>query len=122
MHHPPLIKFFVEKRETTQLVEFARRSAGLEQDFRVLHSGWARKTVPFDTEKVLSQLARIDVANRNNVLSGAIQSKHFGRIYEYPHAIYHLRDVRKDGAYWIAVMAQLLSSFILQNKDLKYMQ
>jgi 2-polyprenyl-3-methyl-5-hydroxy-6-metoxy-1,4-benzoquinol methylase len=97
MHNLPLIKSFVEKRETTQLVELARRSAEQEQDFRVLHSGWARKTVPFDTEKVLSQLARIDAANGNYVLSGVIQSKHFSRIYEYPYAAYHLRDVRKDG-------------------------
>ena len=28
----------------------------------------------------------------------------------------------KMGAYWIAVVAQLLSIFILQNKDLKYIQ
>jgi hypothetical protein len=92
-----LINSFVEKRETTQLVELARRSAEQEQDFCVLHSGCARKTLPFDTEKVLSQLARIDVANGNYVLPGVIQSKHFSGIYEYPYAACHLKDVRKNG-------------------------
>jgi SAM-dependent methyltransferase len=97
MHHVPMIKSFVEKRETAQLVEIARKSAERVQDFSILHSGWARKTMPFETEKVLSELAKIDVANGSYILPGVIQSKHFSRIYEYPYAAFHLSDVRKDG-------------------------
>jgi hypothetical protein len=43
-----LINSFLEKREKNALGELALRSADQEQDFRVFHSGWERKTVPFE--------------------------------------------------------------------------
>jgi SAM-dependent methyltransferase len=97
LHHLPLIKSFVEKREMTRLVGLARSSAEREQDFSVLHSGWARKTVPFDTENIQARLASIDRVNGYKLREGVLPSSHWSRIYEYPYAAYQLRNVRKGG-------------------------
>ncbi|MGA2681834.1 MAG: class I SAM-dependent methyltransferase [Candidatus Bathyarchaeia archaeon] len=97
LHHLPLIKSFVKKREITRFVGLARSSAERKQNFIVLHSGWARKTNSFDTENVLSKLANIDKINRTYILPGVLQSSHWSRIYEYPYAAYQLRDTKKGG-------------------------
>lgn len=97
LHHLPLIKSFVEKREMTRLVGLARSSAEQQQDFSVLHSGWARKTVPFDTGNVRARLASIDRVNGYKLPEGVLPSSHWSRTYEYPYAAYQLRDIRKGG-------------------------
>jgi len=96
LHHLPLVKSFLEKREVTQLVELARSSAEQEQAFKVLHSGWARKTVMYDVEGVRSRLAHIDKINGLK-LGNILPSRHWSRIYEYPYAAYQLRNMPKGG-------------------------
>jgi 2-polyprenyl-3-methyl-5-hydroxy-6-metoxy-1,4-benzoquinol methylase len=97
MHHLPLIKPSVEKKEVAQLLNLARKSAGHEHAFYVLDSGWARKNVSFDADEPLSELARIDVKNGSYILPDVIATKHFSRVYEYPYAVHHLRKVEKCG-------------------------
>ena len=97
MHHLPLIKPTVERREVAQLLDLAQKSSEQERAFSVLDSGWARKTVSFDTDEPLSELAQIDVTNGSYILPGVIAIKHFSRVYEYPYAVHHLKDVRKNG-------------------------
>jgi 2-polyprenyl-3-methyl-5-hydroxy-6-metoxy-1,4-benzoquinol methylase len=97
LHHLPLIKPTVERNEVAQLLALAQRSSEQAYDFSVLDAGWARKTITFDIDEALSELARIDVAIGSYILPDVIATKHFSRVYEYPYAVYHLRKIEKHG-------------------------
>jgi SAM-dependent methyltransferase len=97
MHHVPLIKPFVVNREMARLIELARSSAERKQDFCVLHSGWARKTVPFDPENVRARMASIEMANGCRLCGDVLLSNHWSRIYEYPYVVYQLGNIRRGG-------------------------
>lgn len=96
MHHLPLIKHTVEQREVAQLLALAQKSSEQKHAFYVLDSGWARKTISFESEP-LSELAKLDVKNQSYILPDVIATKHFSRVYEYPYAVDHLRKVGKNG-------------------------
>jgi 2-polyprenyl-3-methyl-5-hydroxy-6-metoxy-1,4-benzoquinol methylase len=97
MHHLPLIKPTMEKKEAAQILDLAQRSSVQEYAFYVLDSGWARKTPSFDTAEPLSELEKIDVKNGSYILPNVIATKHFSRVYEYPYAVHHLKNAKKNG-------------------------
>ena len=100
LHHLPLVKSYLEKKENNRLVELARISAERDQHFFVLNSEWARKRVPFNTENVLARLASIDKINGSYMhqpeLLGILQSSHWSRIYEYSYVAYQLAKIQRD--------------------------
>ena len=97
LHHLPLAKSLVAKREIAQLIELASRSAERLQDFTILDSGWAKKTSMFDTGNVQAKLANIDRIHGYYLLEGVLHSNHWSRIYEYPYASHQLKNIRKNG-------------------------
>jgi 2-polyprenyl-3-methyl-5-hydroxy-6-metoxy-1,4-benzoquinol methylase len=96
LHHLPLIKEIVEKKEVTQAVKHAEKSLTYKCHFKVVNSQWASRALPCGAKEIQESLAGMD-RSFGFMLGDFEQSKHWSRVFEYPYAVNELSHISRPG-------------------------
>lgn len=96
LHHVPLIKEIVERKEITQAVKHANTSLSHKCRFKVVNSQWANNNLPSGAKEIQESLAGMD-RSFGFMLGDFEQSKHWSRVFEYPYAVNELSHISRPG-------------------------